>query len=91
MNARIWELDRCENGNGRRLKYFAGDLRLRIMTCVWKGMSGATWFMDDREFTLDYVCKYRWGLSCMIEAMDEEDVIYSDHSAVSMSIKWKTT
>ena len=26
MNAHIWELDRCENGNGRLLKQLAGDL-----------------------------------------------------------------
>ena len=25
MNAHIWELDRCKNGNGRLLKQLAGD------------------------------------------------------------------
>ena len=55
MNVHIWELDRYENGNGRLLKQFAGDLELQIMNRVWKGMSGATWFMDDREFTLESV------------------------------------
>ena len=49
MNAHIiWELDRCENGNGRLLKQFGGDMGQQIMNCVWKGMSGATWFMDSR-------------------------------------------
>ena len=46
MNAHIWELDRCENGNGRLLKKLAGDMGLQIMNCVWKGISGATWFMN---------------------------------------------
>ena len=91
MNAHIWELDRCENGNGRLLKQLAGDLGLQIMDCVWKGMSGATWFIDARQFTLDYVCIDREGLACVVEAviMDEVDVVYSDHAAVSVSIEWK--
>ena len=75
----IWELDRCENG--RLLKLLAGDLGLQIRNCVWKRMSGATWFMDDREFTLDYVSINREGIICVVEAviMDEVDVVYSDH------------
>ena len=58
MNAHIWELDWCENGNGRLLKQLTGDLGLQIMICVWKGIRGTAWFMGDREFTLD------WG-ACM--------------------------
>ena len=84
-------MDRCENANGRRLKQLPGDLVLQIMNCVWKGMSGATWSMDDGEFTLDYVCIEREGLACVVEQviMDEVDVVYSDHAAVSVSIEWK--
>ena len=58
MNAHILELDNCENGNGTLLKQLTGDLGLEIMNCVWKGMSCATWSMDDMEFILDYVCVY---------------------------------
>ena len=47
-------------------------------------MSGDTWFMDDREFTLDYVCIDSEGLACVVEAviMDELDVVYSHHATV---------
>ena len=40
---------------------------------------------------LDYVCIDRDGLACVVEAviMDEVDVVYSDHAAVSVSIEWK--
>ena len=46
------------------------------MNCVWKEMSGATWSLDDRGFTLDYVCR-REELACVVEAviMDKVDVI----------------
>ena len=59
------------------------------MNCVWKEMSGATWSMDDREFTLDYVCVEREGLACVVDAviMDEVDVVYSDHAAVCESME----
>ena len=69
MNAHILELDRCENRNGRFLKQLAGDHMGLIVNCVWKGMSGATWFMDDRELTLDYVCIDREGLACVVETV----------------------
>ena len=75
----IWELDKCENGNGRLLKQLTGDLGLQIMNCVWKGMSGVAWSMDDREFTLDYLCVDREELSCAVEAVIMVDVVYSDH------------
>ena len=76
MSRHIWELDKCENGNGRLLKQLTGDLGLQIMNCVWKEMSGATWSLDDRGFTLDYVCR-REELACVVEAviMDKVDVI----------------
>ena len=78
-------------GNGRLLNQLASDLGLHIMNCVRKEMSGATWFMADREFTLDYVNIDREGLVCVVEAViiDEVDVVYNDHAAVSVSIEWK--
>ena len=51
MNTHIWELDQCENENGMLLKQLASDLGLQIMNCVWKGISGATSFMDDRVYS----------------------------------------
>ena len=46
--------------------------------------------MYHREFTLDYVCIDREGIACVEEAviMDEVDVVYNDHAAVSVSIEW---
>ena len=54
-----------KNGNGRLLRQLTGDLGLQIMNCVWKGISGVTWSMNDRELTLDFVCVDRKGLSCL--------------------------
>ena len=67
MNAHIWGLDKCENGNDRLLKQLTGDLGSQIMNCVWKPMGGATWSMDDREFTLYYMCVDREGLPCVVK------------------------
>ena len=91
MDVHILELGKCENRNGRLLKQMTGDLGLQIMNCAWKGMSGATWSMDDSEFTLDYVYVDRERIACVVETviMDEVDVVYSYHVAVSVSIKWK--
>ena len=87
----IWELNQCENGNGRLLKQLAGDLGRKIMNCVWKKMSGATWFMDVREFIMDCVCIDIEGLVCVVETviMDKVDVVYSDHAEVNVRIEWK--
>ena len=56
MNAHIWELDGCVNENGRRMKGSMNDLWLKILNCVWNGLSEATWFTETKQFTLDYVC-----------------------------------
>ena len=87
VNAHIWELDRCENGNGRLLKQLAGDFGLRIMNCMWKGLSGATGLCIERLC----VCIYIEGIACVVGAviMDEVDVVYSDHAAVNVSIEWQ--
>ena len=55
MNAHIWELDKCENNNGKLLKNMVNE-NLQIMNCVWESMKGPTWFSENSEFTLDYIC-----------------------------------
>ena len=82
MNAHIWELDKCAKGSVTLLRQLTGDLGLHIMNCVWKRMSGATWSMDGREFTVDYVCVYREGLAYLVETatIDEVDMVYNDHT-----------
>ena len=56
MNAHIWELDKCENNNGKLLKNMVNEMNLQIMNCVWERMNGPTWFSENSEFTLDYIC-----------------------------------
>ena len=34
MNAHIWELDKCENKNGKLLKNMVNEMNLQIMNCV---------------------------------------------------------
>ena len=44
MNAHIWELDKCENKNGKLLTSMVDDICLQILNCIWESMKGATWF-----------------------------------------------
>ena len=52
-------------------------------------MCGATWSIDDSE--LHFVCVDTEGIAYVVESviMDEVGVVYSDHVAVCLSIKWK--
>ena len=56
MNAHIWELDGCENKNGRRMKESMNEMGLQILNGVWDGLNEATWYTEENTFTLDYVC-----------------------------------
>ena len=38
MNTHIWELDGCENENGRRMKENINEIGLQILNCVWNGL-----------------------------------------------------
>ena len=61
MNAHIWELDGCENENGRMMKESINGMGLQILNCVWDGLNEATWYTEEKKFTLDYVCNvYGW-------------------------------
>ena len=44
MSAHIWELDGCENENGRRMKENTNEIGLQILNCVWDGLNEATWY-----------------------------------------------
>ena len=35
MNAHIWELDKCENKNGKLLTSMVDVLKLPILNCIW--------------------------------------------------------
>ena len=84
MNAHIWELDGCENENGRRMKENMNEIGLQILNCVWDGLNEATWYTEDKKTTLDYVCMDGRGLKKVVSAriLDFGEVIESDHAAI---------
>ena len=49
-------MDDYGNENGRRMKGRMNDLGLHILNGVWDGVSEATWFTEEKQFTLDNVC-----------------------------------
>ena len=91
MNAHIWELDKCENKNGKLLKNMVNETNLQIMNCVWEHMSGPTWFSENSEFTLDYICVDDCALKSVQSAylLEREEVVESDHAAVGVDVEWK--
>ena len=34
----------------------ANEMNLQTMNCIWERMNGPTWFSENSEFTLDYIC-----------------------------------
>ena len=38
----IWELDKCENNNGKLLKNMVNEMNLQNMNCVCERMHGPT-------------------------------------------------
>ena len=91
MNAHIWELDGCATENGRRMKENMNEIGLQILNCVWDGLNEATWYTDEKKFTLDYVCMDGRGLKKVVGAciLDLGEVIESDHAALRVDIEWK--
>ena len=80
MNAHIWELDGCENENGGRMN----EIGLHILNCVWDGLNEATWYTEEKKFTLDYGCMDGRGPKKVVDAsiLDLREVIESDHAAI---------
>ena len=91
MNAHIWELDKCENSNGKLLKNMVNEINLQIMNCVWERMNGPTWFSENSEFTLDYICVDDCALRSVQSAyiLGREEVVESDHAAIGVDVEWK--
>ena len=77
MNAHIWELDGCENENGRRMKENMNEIGLQILNCVWDWLNEATWYTEDKNFTLDYVCMDGRGMKKVVSVsiLDLEEEI----------------
>ena len=45
------------------MKENINEIGPQILNCVWDGLNEATWYTEERKFTLDYVCMiyiYRW-------------------------------
>ena len=91
MNAHIWELDKCENKNGKLLRSVMDEINSQILNCVWDSMKGATWFSENSEFTLDYVCVNDSALKCVESAyiIERGEVVESDHAALGVNVEWK--
>ena len=68
MNAHICELDGCEKENGRRIKDNMNEIGLQILNCVWDGLNEATWYTEEKKFTLDYVSMDGRGLKQVVSA-----------------------
>ena len=90
MNVHIWEVDGCENENGRRMMENINELGLHILNCVWDGLSEATWFTEERESTLDCVCMDGRGLKKAVSdsVLYRGEAIESNHAAISADIEW---
>ena len=56
-------------------------------------LNGPTWFMNDKEYTLEYVCANERGLQCMKGAkiLDIEEVFESDHAGLDLYLHWTRT
>ena len=81
---------KCENKNGKLLKSVIDEINLQILNYVWDSMKGATWFSENSEFTLDYVCINDSALKCVESAyiLERGEVVESDHGAVGVNVEW---
>ena len=95
MHANIWELDGGENENRRRMKESMNEMGLHILNCVWDNnnnnilfyrdeLNEATWYTEEKKFTLDYVCMDGRGLNKVmrVSILDLGEVIKSDHATI---------
>ena len=67
------------------------EIGLHILNCVWDGLNEPTWYTEEKNFTLDYVCMDGRGMKKVVGAsiLDLGEVIVSDHAAISVEIEWK--
>ena len=68
------------------------EINLQNLNCVWDSMKGATWFSENCEFTLDYVCVNDSALLKCAESayiLEIGEVVESDDAAVGVNVEWK--
>ena len=58
---------------------------------MWDGLNEATWYTEEKKFTLDYACMDVRGMNKVVCAsiLDLGDVIESDHAEIRVEIEWK--
>ena len=58
---------------------------------VWDGLNEATWYTEEKTFTLNYVCMDGRSLKKVVgtSILDLREVIDSDHVAIRVEIEWK--
>ena len=86
----IWELDKCENKNNKLLKNMVNEMNLQIMNCAWEHMNGPTWFTENSELTLNYICVDDYALKSVQSAciLERDEVVESDHAAMEADVEW---
>ena len=61
-------------------------MNLQIVNCVWDHMNGLTWFSDNSEFILDYICVDDCALksveSAYIYIFERDEVVEGDRAAI---------
>ena len=91
MHIYAWELDKCKNSNGKLLNNMVNEMNLQIMNCVWERMNGPTWFSENSEFTLDYICVDDCALRRVHSAyiLEREEIVERDHAAIGVDVELK--
>ena len=79
------------NARTRMGKNMVNEMNLQIMNCVWERMNGPTWFSENSEFTLDYICVDDCALKRVHSAyiLEREEVVETDHVAIGADVEWK--
>ena len=86
-----WELDGCENENGRRMKENMNEIGLQLLNCVWDGLNETTWNTEEKKFTRYCVCMDGRGMKKVVSSasiLDLEEVIEGNHAAIRVEIEW---
>ena len=71
------------------MKESTNELGLQIRNCVWDGLSEATWFTEEKKYTLDHVCmdgrNHRKYVNTCVH--DRGEVIESDNVGIRVQIE----
>ena len=93
MNGHIFEMDGCENENGRLLKEMVRKNSFEILNCIWPDMDKPTWSGNGVQYCLDYLLTNRECVNGISEAclMDKDEIVESDHCGITISIGLNVT